>query len=457
MSYEPGMQLAFSVDTVRFDTVFTAMGSSTQQVMVYNNNRNALIISSVSLDGKYFKINLDGENNPERLKDIQLNGGDSIFLFIRVNIDPQAANTPVLVTDTLRFVINGEEQTLPMEAYGQNVTVIRTPSGRSEYAMKHTFTADLPYLIYDTVVCNGPLVMEEGATLYMHHSAAIIANNQVTAKGSKERPIRLLGDRTDHLFDSVPYRVASGQWIGFYLLQTNPKAPIKYTFDYVEILSGNVGLYCACDDKSRRPQLTLTNSRIHNHAVYGLVVQNVDAEIVNTEISNCAAYCLYLCGGNQTITHSTIASFFGWPNSDLNIHSVGREDVAAVYIDNLDKNQAETNVSIRNSIITGVRKNNLVVATPLPDYYGGQIYGNYIKNDTLSADWCYNNVYAQDSDSVFVNTHYLYHQYRYFDFRLDSLSPARAIGDSVIGEQYPLDRNGLPRNGRKPDAGCYQL
>ncbi|MGN1240585.1 MAG: hypothetical protein ACI4TV_06895, partial [Paludibacteraceae bacterium] len=57
---------------------------------------------------------------------------------------------------------------------------------------------------------------------------------------------------------------------------------------------------------------------------------------------------------------------------------------------------------------------------------------------------------------VFRNTYYKYKEYRYYDFRLDSLSPARGIGDSITALSYPIDRNGTSRQYTLPDAGCYQ-
>ena len=46
-------------------------------------------------------------------------------------------------------------------------------------------------------------------------------------------------------------------------------------------------------------------------------------------------------------------------------------------------------------------------------------------------------------------------QYKYYDFQLDSLSPARALADSTIAQQYPYDRLGIRRKSL-PDAGCYE-
>ena len=87
LSDDPTMQLRFSHDTVLFDTVFTTMGSSTKRVMVYNPNTNAINIDQVEMqNGKFFHINLDGENNLEALRNITIRGGDSLFLFVRVYI-----------------------------------------------------------------------------------------------------------------------------------------------------------------------------------------------------------------------------------------------------------------------------------------------------------------------------------------------------------------------------------
>ena len=110
---DPANKLSFSHDTVLFDTVFTSMGSSTKRVMVYNPNKKALLIDRVEISrGKSFYINLDGENQMENLRDITVRGGDSLFLFVRAQIDPLDSNSPVLVEDTLSFYLNNQRQQL---------------------------------------------------------------------------------------------------------------------------------------------------------------------------------------------------------------------------------------------------------------------------------------------------------------------------------------------------------
>ena len=458
VSDDPTLKLQFSHDTVLFDTVFTTMGSSTKRVMVYNPNENALCIDQVSLrEGRYFHINLDGENSMEELRNITLRGGDSLFLFVRAYIDPQKENSPVLVDDEIAFGVNGNVQTIQLQAYGQNIRRIRNNKGLVVF-QDLTLTNDKPYLMYDTVAVAGDLTIQAGATVYMHAGAMLYAYGNVTAQGTQEEPIIFRGDRMDMLFDSVPYRMASGLWNGIYLVNPVDMLPPTYKIEYMDILSGSVGLYVYSEAESNLPQLTLQNSRIHNHSIYGLVVQNVDASVVNCEISNCASYCVYLAGGKHEFVHNTIASYYGYPYTNLNIHqNILADDVAAVYINNLSKNTAKTVSSFKNCIITGGRKNNVVVATPFTEYYEGRFEGNYLRSDSLDEAFAKNNVYASDSDStVFRNIYYLYKEYHYYDFHLDTLSPARGIGDSIVALPYPLDREGVQRK-TKPDAGCYEF
>lgn len=459
ISSDPTMRLQFSHDTLLFDTVFTTLGSSTKRIMIYNPNANAINIEQVEMQhGKFFHINLDGENNMEELRNITLRGGDSLFMFVQVYIDPLNENNPILLEDNVAFRVNGNVQQIHLQAYGQDIIKIQGENGLTVYK-NLTLSNTKPYLIYDTIAIVENLNITAGTTIYMHAGAMLYVYGKMTAKGTIDQPIIFRGNRTDMLFDSVPYRVASGQWNGIYLVHPKGQLPPTHTLDYVDILSGSIGLYAYSESTGLRlPKLNISNSRIHNHSIYGLVVQNMDATVVNTEISNCASYCVYLAGGKHNFIHNTIAAYYGYPYTNLNIHNnILADDVAAVYINNLSKNNAKTISSFTNCIITGGRKNNIVVATPLPEHYSGKIEHNYLRADSLDSAYAKNNIYASDSDScVFQNTYYLYKEYHYYDFRLDSLSPARGIADSIVALSYTTDRIGTRRKSH-PDAGCYEF
>ncbi len=455
VSDDPTLRLAFLHDTVLFDTVFTEQGSATLQTIVYNPNQSAVLIDHAWLENdKFFRVNIDGEPDKTLWENIQINGGDSLYLFIRVEIDPTGQNNPVLVEDNLHFhLTNGADQTVHLEAYGQDVTRIgKRGCGRTDFNTYH-FKADKPYLIYDTMLIRMTMTADAGATLYMHKGACIFVGGNVQAEGTREQPILIRGDRLDRLFDSVPYNYAGGGWNGIYLEAGS--YPRTYKFSYTDILSGNIGLYCFADGTGTIPTLTMKGCRIHNHTLYGLVLVNTNAEVSNTEISNCGSYCVYCDGGTQHFAQTTVASYFGYTN--IRIQSAAKDDAAAVFINNLSKS-AQTVTSFHNSIITGYLSNQLVVATPFDQYYPGEFIGNYLKTDTLRIPHARENVYWQKTDSanVFVNDFYKYKEYIYYDFHLDSLSPAIGIGDSILALPYPLDRDGVSREFVKPDAGCYQ-
>lgn len=445
-SNDPGMRLSFSCDSICFDTVFTGLGSSTQQVMIYNRNANAIRISRVWLDkGDKFFINIDGENNMDNLRDIEIYGKDSIFLFVRTQIDPYTTNALPLEIDTIRFLVNGSIQSIGLQAFGMNVHRMNGLTIDGSLALKQ----DSNYLIYDSLVVKGKLTIPANTMLYMHNKANIKVYGGIDIQGEIDRPVTIMGDRLDKLFEHVPYRVASGQWGGLYLIDTTASGQ-DWKINHAEIIGGSTGIYCVGDTINKTPtaQLHITNSRIHNHAGYGVVTRYANATIINTEISNCASYLLYLGSGQHTITYTTIAGFFGFPNSNLNIHQVRRENVPAVLVD------SAASVNICNSIITGVQKNNLVVADTSLHTFPGKVEYSYLRNDSLAGEGCQFITYAGDHDTVFKNVYYMYKKYEYFDFRLDSVSPARGIG--LYLDAYPNDRNGIVRKQEHPDAGCYE-
>ena len=104
-SDDSSLKVAFSTDTVTFDTVFTTIGSSTRQLMIYNNNDENLKISSIRLEGgnqSQFSINVDGQSGYQ-FSDIEIYSKDSIFVFVRVTVNPNDQNTPFFVEDKLIF------------------------------------------------------------------------------------------------------------------------------------------------------------------------------------------------------------------------------------------------------------------------------------------------------------------------------------------------------------------
>ena len=81
-------KLEFSVDTLRFDTVFTELGSATKFIRVYNRHDNPINISEIRLeagDQSFFRINVDGIPG-DPATDIEVPANDSIYIFAEVLI-----------------------------------------------------------------------------------------------------------------------------------------------------------------------------------------------------------------------------------------------------------------------------------------------------------------------------------------------------------------------------------
>src|SRR5476651_1317000 len=60
---DPSAKLDFPIDTVQFDTVFTTVGSATQNFVIYNHHNQPINISSIRLANgaaSNFRLNVDG-------------------------------------------------------------------------------------------------------------------------------------------------------------------------------------------------------------------------------------------------------------------------------------------------------------------------------------------------------------------------------------------------------------
>ena len=146
----PSHVLAFSTDTVAFDTVFTTIGTSTRSFRIYNRNKKSLNISSIKLaDAEHsgFHINVDGMSG-DNFTNVEIRGKDSLYVFVEANIDPTNQDNPIFIIDSIVFVTNGVQQDVKLTAYGQDVIIKRGETFTTDTHL----TDERPYLIYDSLV-----------------------------------------------------------------------------------------------------------------------------------------------------------------------------------------------------------------------------------------------------------------------------------------------------------------
>ena len=159
-STDPSHRLAFSSDTIAFETLFTDVSSATQAFLIYNPNKENLSIAHAYVAGgedSPFRVNIDGLAGAT-YTDLAIRGGDSMYVFVEVTIDPRGQDEPFEVHDSLCFTLeSGVTQQVIFSASGQDATVLRGMVIDADTWL----TAQRPYLIYDS------LRVEEGSVLYL--------------------------------------------------------------------------------------------------------------------------------------------------------------------------------------------------------------------------------------------------------------------------------------------------
>jgi len=450
---DPANRLEFSTDTLTFDTVFTTLGSATSKILVYNRNNAALRISQIAIVGgreSTFRINVDGAVNPDNtFKDIEIRANDSLYIFVAITVDPTNSNSPVFIEDSLIFLTNGVKQNIKLQAFGQDMEILRNKNILNDT----TLTDTKPYLVYGNLVIDTAktLTLNPGCKLFFHNNANLVVYGNLKAVGTLEKPISLRGDRLDKIkFETpFPYNNVSGQWGGLYLLWKDGNHLLKH----VNMNSGYVGIYFSNDDRNTLPKLEISDCRIHNFLLYGLVVQNGNVTVSNTEISNTSSYSVYLNGGKHSFFQSTIVNYF----NNSSVQPAPRDKKPAVMIMNLNR-VAPMETIFRNCVISGSYENEFSLASRFMDQYKGTFDHCYIrKTKAMDLPQFSDNRWYEINDTVFKSIRYDYEKSTYFNFTPDSVSPARGLADKTIAAQFPLDLNGNNRlEDNEPDAGAYE-
>lgn len=449
-SSNPELRLDFSNDTISFDTLFTEIASPTASFLVFNRNSSSLKISNVRLGSgtsSSFRVNVDGQYG-ENINDLEIRKQDSLFVFVEVILDKNNRDVPFMVSDSLVFTLeSGTTQNVHLVAYGRDAIVLKAPVFDSDTAF-----GDCAYIIYDslTVAENVSLTLPAGCSLYFHKNAEMKIHGSLLAYGTKERPVVFRGDRTDNLFDYLPYDNVPGQWGGITFYSTSN----NNLLDWCDIHSADYGLYVETGDTVVK-RLTVKNSKIFNFSNNALEIENACVDVGNSLIANAGGNCVKIVGGRVRFVHCTIANFYVWKQRDvaLSIHNT------------LNGAQAPLREALfANCLITGSKNDEIM----------GSLYdfGDTIVDVT---DYCFvssllntkavednqhfaNVIWDSRENSPFAAEHFrlIDNSVYVYDFHLDSLSTARGVALDDFTGLYPVDLGGEIRPKEGADVGCYQ-
>ncbi len=434
----PADTLEFSRDTVSFDTVFTDLGTPTARLLVYNRAKKSVNISQIKFqrEDTNFQLNVDGMSGKD-FRDIEIRGGDSIYVFIECFIDENDSKEPYLVEDKLQFLTNGVQQNVQVEAYGQNVTRLKNLRLQKDTY----FSSERPYVIFDSLIVEKgvKLTIAPGAKLLFHDKASLTVYGSIEAVGEKGRMIDMRGDRLDNVLTDASYDIMAGQWVGVNIKSES----FDNRLEYVNMRSTVSGLTIDSCGNYDRSKLLIVNSWLHNSQ--GSVISSKYAKVdaygsVFSESSNAV---VALWGGNHNFVQSTIANNY--------LFSAVYEPLLCLYHCKQESSTGALPLMVANF-------ENTIIYGLSTDINEGDLTGTnvYLRNVLLRSegtddDHFINCVWGADPLFYTVREDYL------FDYRLRNDSPAIGAGGSeFISPLCQYDMYGLSRTAAgTPDLGAF--
>lgn len=321
-----GDKLEFSVDTLRFDTVFTELGSDTRFFRVYNRHSESIRISKIQLVGNQqskFNLNVDGIPGDEH-ENVVVLPHDSIYVFVEVKINPDEplSSSPFFVYDSIRFETNGNVQFVTLEAFGQNANYIPSRWSKDSITLYSCGGGEViwddpkPYVIYGVVAFNDcTLTIPAGARIHVHGGLSrtidpssmetviynsgrlfFLENGKLNVQGTAENPVIFEGDRLEEDFQD-----ADGQWTGIIFGAESNGHKIEHAI----IKNSLFGLYV-----DSLADVTLKNVQVFNTSGVGLFAYHCNVTAENCLFYNNGTHCVQLgFGGNYEFKYCTLANY----------------------------------------------------------------------------------------------------------------------------------------------------
>ncbi len=441
-----GGEISFSVDTLTFDTVFTAYASFTCSLKIYNPQNQKVTLSSIRLEdaNSFFNLNVNGING-NSVSNIEIAANDSIYVFATVNIDPKNENNPYIISDRLIATLNGKEFSLPLIAYGQDAYYID-----GEYLQTTTWKTDKPYVIIHSAAVdkNQTLTIPAGCKVYMNGDSRLLVLGTLKVLGTKEDSVVFQGSRLDRgYFGNEGY---PGEWGGIYFDSFSVNNEIRYA---VLKNCGNTALgaqpaaiqLSPYYGSSNNPQLTISNTIIENSIGYGILCFQGYLKAENCLIHTCGAQAIgILQGGNYEITNCDFVIY----GTDKVNHQ--QEPTAAIL--NYFKNDATNEIFV--SDLNATLKNCVIWGGLEDEFFTSKVDDTRVQFN-LTLDHCLIKTkeltsYVNNNGTI-LNRDPMFVDYIKWDYRPQAGSPLIDAGVPGVSD----DITGKPRSGAI-DIGCYE-
>lgn len=287
-----------------FDTVFTTLGSATQRFLVYNKNKNRLSISSIRLMGgssSPFRINVNGDSGIQ-FPALSMEGGDSLFVFVDVKLNVNNQNYPMVIEDSIEFMINGIAKYVNLIVWGQDVYIHNQDVTAGALTI---WPNDKPHLVYGYTAVDSAtsLTIQAGTRVYFYKNAMLLVyKGSLNVQGTKDNKVKFLNSRLEAAYSEAP-----GQWYGIRFVEALPSS-----IQHALIKNGQVGVEIdSTGNTGMSYTLELGNSEIYNQSSVGIYsVAGAAINVYNTAVNNCASASVYLyAGGAYNFNYCTFANY----------------------------------------------------------------------------------------------------------------------------------------------------
>ena len=434
-------QIGMTADTLKYDTVFTTTGSITKSFKIINTNNQKLRLSKVKLMSgltSAYKMNIDGAATTE-VNNLDIEANDSIYVFVSITINPNAANLPFIVSDSILINYNGNSRYVQLQAYGQNANFLRNKLITGNVV----WTNNLPYVILGSIRIDttATLTIQPGCKIFSHADAPFIVDGTLTVNGTHSDNVIFTGDRLDEGYKDLP-----ASWPGIYFRGSSKNNNLSYAV----IKNAYQAIVTEKPSLNANPKVILHQCIVDNAYDAGLLCVNSSLQADNSLISNCGSNIILSYGGIYNFTHCTVAAYSNnyliHKNPVLNVNNFLNQSGILL--------TADLNAVFRNNIFWsdgGMVDNEVVVskqgASAFTVLFEKNIYRALTDpaNSTLSG----NKINTEPSfDSIDVSK-------KIYDFRITKNAFAPGINAGVL-TVFPKDLDNNTRNIGLPDMGCYE-
>lgn len=450
--FDTTSKLTFSADTVLFDTVFTTVGSITQNVKIYNTSSKKILVSSIRLGGgnsSNFTLNIDG-SPVNTATDIELEPNDSMYIFVKVTVDPTNQHNPFIFSDSVMFETNGNIQQIKLVAWGQNAHFITAdhfyqglPPFKIVAAEGHTVTWDsiLPYVIYGYAVVDSAAILniKEGTKIYFHANSGlwVYRYGSLNVNGTKDHKVIFQSDRLD-----IAYRNIPGQWDRIWINES----PVDSKIEHAVIKNAFIGIQAESWQELSGNRLYINNTIIENITGVGLYAKAYNISGYNDIVANCGQYGVALTyGGDYDFSQCTFSNYWSMSSKARQTPTLILNNYNEIQTFDMKK------ANFSNCIIYGNIDNEIEI-----DKKANSVFNCRFDYCLLKFDPTKTTIDASNSEGILQNPDPEFADYSIGNYALKSSSPAIDKGKLSVGQLYPMDLKGNSRIGGLPDIGALE-